>query len=154
MSDLFSVLNNGGLGIFESPTGTGKSMSIICGCLTWFGMEKEERIKRIEKRLEQIQEGEKEQEEEDDDWFQAAVKKKEESQEKMELRKEMEWIRNKDKRMEELRRRRKSVKMERVKKVRSKKTNEGEGTKRERIKSDLAKPSKRRRFKIIISVFG
>ncbi|XP_046853376.1 ATP-dependent DNA helicase DDX11-like [Xenia sp. Carnegie-2017] len=35
MQDLYSVIENGGVGIFESPTGTGKSLSLICGALTW-----------------------------------------------------------------------------------------------------------------------
>ncbi len=36
MIALFNALNKGQLGIFESPTGTGKSLSLICGALTWF----------------------------------------------------------------------------------------------------------------------
>jgi len=35
MCHLFSALEGGRLGVFESPTGTGKSLSIICGALTW-----------------------------------------------------------------------------------------------------------------------
>lgn len=35
MKNLYSCLDNGKLGIFESPTGTGKSLSIICGALKW-----------------------------------------------------------------------------------------------------------------------
>ncbi|XP_076648589.1 ATP-dependent DNA helicase DDX11 isoform X2 [Halictus rubicundus] len=35
MKELYKCLENGNLGIFESPTGTGKSMSIICGALKW-----------------------------------------------------------------------------------------------------------------------
>ncbi|XP_046688311.1 ATP-dependent DNA helicase chl1-like, partial [Homalodisca vitripennis] len=35
MSALYSTLEEGKLGIFESPTGTGKSLSIICGSLRW-----------------------------------------------------------------------------------------------------------------------
>ena len=35
MSELYSTLERGGLGIFESPTGTGKSLSIICSALQW-----------------------------------------------------------------------------------------------------------------------
>ncbi|XP_053998809.1 ATP-dependent DNA helicase DDX11 isoform X1 [Hylaeus anthracinus] len=35
MEKLYGCLENGNLGIFESPTGTGKSMSIICGALKW-----------------------------------------------------------------------------------------------------------------------
>ncbi|XP_076635339.1 ATP-dependent DNA helicase DDX11 [Colletes latitarsis] len=35
MEKLYICLENGNLGIFESPTGTGKSMSIICGALKW-----------------------------------------------------------------------------------------------------------------------
>ncbi|XP_069759331.1 ATP-dependent DNA helicase DDX11 isoform X3 [Narcine bancroftii] len=35
MTALYSVLDEGKIGIFESPTGTGKSLSLICGALTW-----------------------------------------------------------------------------------------------------------------------
>ncbi|XP_007892840.1 ATP-dependent DNA helicase DDX11 [Callorhinchus milii] len=35
MTALYDVLEAGKIGIFESPTGTGKSLSLICGALTW-----------------------------------------------------------------------------------------------------------------------
>lgn len=35
MKELYECLENGKLGLFESPTGTGKSLSIICGALKW-----------------------------------------------------------------------------------------------------------------------
>ncbi|CAG2063951.1 unnamed protein product, partial [Timema podura] len=35
MKSLYIALEEGKLGIFESPTGTGKSLSVICGALTW-----------------------------------------------------------------------------------------------------------------------
>ncbi|XP_032893656.1 ATP-dependent DNA helicase DDX11 [Amblyraja radiata] len=35
MTALYNVLEDGKIGIFESPTGTGKSLSLICGALTW-----------------------------------------------------------------------------------------------------------------------
>ncbi|CAJ0961768.1 unnamed protein product, partial [Ranitomeya imitator] len=35
MTELYRVLEAGKVGIFESPTGTGKSLSLICGSLTW-----------------------------------------------------------------------------------------------------------------------
>lgn len=35
MGELFSRLEQGGVGIFESPTGTGKSLSLLCGVLHW-----------------------------------------------------------------------------------------------------------------------
>ncbi|XP_072408554.1 ATP-dependent DNA helicase DDX11 isoform X1 [Chiloscyllium punctatum] len=35
MNALYHVLEAGKIGIFESPTGTGKSLSLICGALTW-----------------------------------------------------------------------------------------------------------------------
>ncbi|KAK7626152.1 helicase C-terminal domain-containing protein [Phyllosticta citricarpa] len=35
MSALYECIDQGKVGIFESPTGTGKSLSLICGSLTW-----------------------------------------------------------------------------------------------------------------------
>jgi chromosome transmission fidelity protein 1 len=35
MKDLYRTIEQGKVGIFESPTGTGKSLSLICGSLTW-----------------------------------------------------------------------------------------------------------------------
>lgn len=35
MQALYSALDKAGVGLFESPTGTGKTLSLICGSLTW-----------------------------------------------------------------------------------------------------------------------
>ena len=35
MNRLYQCIEDGRVGIFESPTGTGKSLSLICGSLTW-----------------------------------------------------------------------------------------------------------------------
>jgi hypothetical protein len=35
MRSLYDCIENRKVGIFESPTGTGKSLSLICGALTW-----------------------------------------------------------------------------------------------------------------------
>jgi chromosome transmission fidelity protein 1 len=35
MADVYRCLDEGGVGVFESPTGTGKSLSLICSTMRW-----------------------------------------------------------------------------------------------------------------------
>uniref|UniRef100_A0A3B4UGK3 ATP-dependent DNA helicase DDX11 n=1 Tax=Seriola dumerili TaxID=41447 RepID=A0A3B4UGK3_SERDU len=55
MHALYKALDQGKVGIFESPTGTGKSLSLICGALSWL-TDYEERKKQEAAAL--LQEGE------------------------------------------------------------------------------------------------
>ncbi|XP_075998011.1 ATP-dependent DNA helicase DDX11 [Genypterus blacodes] len=55
MQALYSALDQGKVGIFESPTGTGKSLSLICGALSWL---KDYEEKRRQETAALLQEGE------------------------------------------------------------------------------------------------
>uniref|UniRef100_A0A3B3WIL4 Helicase ATP-binding domain-containing protein n=1 Tax=Poecilia mexicana TaxID=48701 RepID=A0A3B3WIL4_9TELE len=55
MKALYSALDQGKVGIFESPTGTGKSLSLICGALSWLADYEE---KRRQEATALLQEGE------------------------------------------------------------------------------------------------
>ncbi|XP_016986534.1 ATP-dependent DNA helicase DDX11 [Drosophila rhopaloa] len=67
MQELFQVLEKGQVGIFESPTGTGKSLTLTCGSLTWLLRHEElvraemlARIRGLEQELVELEkEGEK-----------------------------------------------------------------------------------------------
>ena len=48
MTALYECIEHGQIGIFESPTGTGKSLSLICGSLTWL---RDHQQKVFEERL-------------------------------------------------------------------------------------------------------
>ncbi|XP_061577917.1 ATP-dependent DNA helicase DDX11 [Cololabis saira] len=54
MQTLYRALDQGKVGIFESPTGTGKSLSLICGALSWLTDHEE---KRREETAALLQEG-------------------------------------------------------------------------------------------------
>ncbi|KAK5072754.1 ATP-dependent DNA helicase chl1 [Lithohypha guttulata] len=44
MLNLYQCIEDGNVGIFESPTGTGKSLSLICAALTWLRDDERRRI--------------------------------------------------------------------------------------------------------------
>ena len=54
MNELFEVLEQSRHGIFESPTGTGKSLSIICGALTWLQNFQTKRIEDLRFQMDQL----------------------------------------------------------------------------------------------------
>ncbi|KAK9511713.1 hypothetical protein O3M35_000321 [Rhynocoris fuscipes] len=70
MKNLYSTIEEKKFGIFESPTGTGKSLSIICGALTWLRNHEEREVKILEDALKDI----KLNTEPSDDWFSEQIK--------------------------------------------------------------------------------
>ncbi|XP_049870071.1 ATP-dependent DNA helicase DDX11 [Pectinophora gossypiella] len=51
MKELYTTIENNKVGIFESPTGTGKSLSICCGALQWLKDHNQKEYDAIEKEL-------------------------------------------------------------------------------------------------------
>lgn len=68
MKKLYHCVENRHVGIFESPTGTGKSLSLICAALTWLRDNERRDILGSNK------------DDEDLDWLQRAEKKSLQSQ--------------------------------------------------------------------------
>ncbi|XP_044006068.1 ATP-dependent DNA helicase DDX11 [Aphidius gifuensis] len=70
MKNLWKCLNEGKLGIFESPTGTGKSLSIICGALKWLVDYEENNKSNLQIQMKQLNdELKKITDESKGDWF-------------------------------------------------------------------------------------
>ncbi|CAG4917144.1 unnamed protein product [Colias eurytheme] len=51
MRELYDTINKSELGIFESPTGTGKSLSICCGALQWLKDNNKKVVEDLEKEI-------------------------------------------------------------------------------------------------------
>ena len=109
MSNVFQCLKEEKLGIFESPTGTGKSLSLICGALTWFMQYEKHRKVQLQRQIDDCNALQKDDNDEED-WFSAAVKQSAARDKKHSFEKELKTIKAKEERMQELRMRRKLIK--------------------------------------------
>lgn len=108
MKNLFNALEEGKLGIFESPTGTGKSLSLICGALTWLNEHTVHHKKELEAK---VKEAENECGDDDGpDWFTAATKRREEQKETIKIKEELLQLEKQEQRIKQLRERRQVIK--------------------------------------------
>lgn len=93
MKSLYDCLENGNLGIFESPTGTGKTLSIICGALKWLIDNQEKQKKLLIDKKEELENKIKEIEKKNAaDWFLVQTEKIELSSEKQLLQKKLDTM--------------------------------------------------------------
>ncbi|KAJ8313917.1 hypothetical protein KUTeg_008478 [Tegillarca granosa] len=105
MSKLYACLSTGKIGIFESPTGTGKSLSLICGALKWLRDLQEQQKKELESLLDN---GSSKGNKNDNttaevDWISEFVQKKEKEEKLEKIKQEQEQIKKNEDRVKSFR---------------------------------------------------
>uniref|UniRef100_A0A1A9VZA0 Helicase ATP-binding domain-containing protein n=1 Tax=Glossina brevipalpis TaxID=37001 RepID=A0A1A9VZA0_9MUSC len=89
MQELFEILENKQIGIFESPTGTGKSLTLTCAALKWLEMHENHVRNEVQERLDELSLILSQYGKENDqrvDWFSLHAKSNEKRQQLVELR--------------------------------------------------------------------
>ncbi|KAH8397903.1 hypothetical protein KR222_005967, partial [Zaprionus bogoriensis] len=113
MQELFQVLERKQIGIFESPTGTGKSLTLTCGALTWqrqheqlVRSELQQRIAQVEAELDALQAHS----ERADDWITAQSQTQAQRQELQQLHRLRTLLQQKEQQLQQLRQRKQQQK--------------------------------------------
>lgn len=76
MKALYTALSESKVGIFESPTGTGKSLSLLCGALSWLRDHKDSKKASLEAELAELREkASTPVEAGDKDWFEKGLQR-------------------------------------------------------------------------------
>ncbi|KPI91284.1 Putative ATP-dependent RNA helicase DDX11-like protein 8 [Papilio xuthus] len=104
MKELYFTIKNSRLGIFESPTGTGKSLSICCGALQWYIDNRQKTIQDIENDITKIKTDLKNLTD-SKDWLQAEYDKIKKNQTLNELQFKLDKIKKQDELFNEMKNR-------------------------------------------------
>ncbi len=104
--------------LYLTATGTGKSLSIICGALTWLKHHEEKHKEDLKAEISKFDNVQDESDDDDEEeWISAATKKREKLDKKVELKQELDFLLAKEEKIRELRRRRQTVQQSKVQKV-------------------------------------
>jgi len=116
MQELFQVLERGQVGIFESPTGTGKSLTLTCSSLTWLARHEElvrsemlASIRGLEQELAKLEQ----EDEQAKDWLESQGKSRLQREELRKLQHLQELLEQQEQQLVELRQRAKIHKKQR-----------------------------------------
>ncbi|XP_046963240.1 ATP-dependent DNA helicase DDX11 [Vanessa cardui] len=101
MSELYLTIENRKCGIFESPTGTGKSLSICCGALQWLKDSNQKILEDLTKEISQIK-LELSSKADTDDWLQEEYNKIKKNQILVNLQLKFNSITQREKEFDEL----------------------------------------------------
>ncbi|KAF5281968.1 hypothetical protein FQA39_LY00492 [Lamprigera yunnana] len=110
MSNLYGAIENSKLGIFESPTGTGKSLSIICGALQWLKDHNKRERDDILSEMQSLQSALEKLVPDTTDWITTQAQEIVLNRKLNELRRNHQLIEEYDKKIEKLRENRKTKK--------------------------------------------
>ncbi|XP_057367089.1 putative ATP-dependent RNA helicase DDX11-like protein 8 isoform X2 [Daphnia carinata] len=113
MKNVYQCIEQGKLGIFESPTGTGKSLSLICGTLTWLTDHDQHKKFQLEKQLDILKKAAELEETSNPTtnelgeprWFTLATKNVRNSHEQQQIMAELNKILQKEERIQKLKQR-------------------------------------------------
>lgn len=101
MRELYKCIEDGKLGIFESPTGTGKSLSIICGSLKWLVDHEKFKKEELISKIAELNDKMKDLEISSNNWFSCQTEQMEFNLQKQKLQKELDAICKYEKRMQQ-----------------------------------------------------
>ncbi|KAK3785527.1 hypothetical protein RRG08_048661 [Elysia crispata] len=103
MRNLYTCLELGKIGVFESPTGTGKSLSLICGALQWLRDLQEKQRQELQLLLQpNCKEDASAKADTELDWIQEFAAKKEQEQKMEKVKLEQEHIEKREAKLKEL----------------------------------------------------
>ncbi|XP_015834926.2 ATP-dependent DNA helicase DDX11 [Tribolium castaneum] len=125
MRNLFEVIENKKFGIFESPTGTGKSLSILCGAIRWLKDHNMYERENLKLQIEELELKKRKVSGNSSDWLSAQAQEIDLNRQINELKIRQNKIDEYDKKIESLRKKKKEKKSVKTKLV-VKEVNENE----------------------------